>query len=74
MGTLLASSMVNRALRIVLAIWVIGYAVVACGPLLTGNALAAGLGLFAGAIFLVPWLVGTLILAVLVWLTNPPRP
>lgn len=65
--------MVNRALRILLAIWVIGYAVVACGPLLTGNPLVVGFGLFAGVVLLVPWLIGTLILAILVWLTNPPR-
>jgi hypothetical protein len=36
--------------------------------------LVVGFGLFAGVVLLVPWLVGTLILAVLVWLTNPPRP
>lgn len=64
---------VNRALRVLLAIWVVAYPVLACGPLLTGNPLMAGLGLFAGAVFLVPSLVGTLVLAVLVWLTNPPR-
>lgn len=65
--------MVNKALRIILALWVIGYAVLACGPLLTGSPFVAGLGLFAGAVLLVPWLVGTLVLAVLVWLTNPPE-
>lgn len=65
--------MVNRTLRILLAIWVVGYAVLACGPFLTGNPFFAGLGLFAGVVLLVPWLVGTVILAILVWLTNPPR-
>jgi multisubunit Na+/H+ antiporter MnhG subunit len=35
--------------------------------------LVVGFGLFAGVVLLVPWLVGTLILAILVWLTNPPR-
>jgi hypothetical protein len=62
---------VNQALPIVRAIWAIGYAAAACGPLLTGNPFAAGLGLLAGAVLLIPWLVGTLVLAVLVWLTNP---
>lgn len=66
--------MPNTVLRALLAIWVVGYAVVACGPLLTGNPFAAGVGLFAGVVLLVPWLVGTLILTVLIWLTNPRRP
>ena len=32
-----------------------------------------GVGLIAGAVLLIPWLVGVLVLSVLVWLTNPRR-
>ena len=63
----------NRALRWLLAIWTIVYLVVACGPLLlTDSGLLQGIGLVTGLILLVPWLVGVVVLAVLVWLTNPP--
>ncbi len=63
----------NRALRWLLAIWTIVYLVVACGPLLlTDSGLLQGIGLLTGLILLVPWLVGVVVLAVLVWLTNPP--
>jgi len=65
--------MVNSLLRVVLAIWTIGFVVLSCGPLLSGNAAAGGLGLLAGAVFLVPWLIGLLVIGVLVWLTNPRR-
>jgi hypothetical protein len=41
--------------------------------LLTGNAIAGGVGLLAGAVLLVPWLVGFLILSIFIWLTNPRR-
>ena len=49
---------VNTGLRLLLALWVIGFLVIACVPLLTGNATAGGLGLLAGGVLLVPWLVG----------------
>ena len=39
----------------------------------SGSVSAGSIGLLAGAIFLVPWLIGVLLLAVLVWLTNPRR-
>lgn len=66
--------MVNSLLRGLLAVWVLGFLVISCVPALTGNALLGGLGVLTGAVLLIPWLVGCLILAVLVWLTNPrPR-
>jgi hypothetical protein len=61
----------NLGLRILLAVWVVGFLLVSCSPLLTGSGGAGVLGLLAGAVLLVPWLVGVLVLAVLVWLTNP---
>jgi hypothetical protein len=61
----------NLVFRILLAVWVIGYLAVSCAPLLGDSAGAGLLGLFAGAVLLLPWLIGVLVLAVLVWLTNP---
>ncbi len=63
----------NRSLRFVLAIWTVAFLVLSCVPLLTGNAIAGGLGLAVGAILLVPWLVGVLVLVILIWLTNAQR-
>jgi len=61
----------NLVFRILLALWVVGFLLISCVPLLAGSGGAGILGLLAGAVLLVPWLVGVLILAVLVWLTNP---
>jgi len=65
--------MVNTILRVLLAIWVLGFLLISCVPILSGHLIAGGVGLVAGAILLVPWLVGVVILGVLVWLTNPRR-
>jgi len=64
----------NGFLRFLLALWTILFLVISCAPLLTGNAFAGGVGLLAGAVLLVPWLVGVLILAIFIWLTNPRHP
>ncbi len=61
----------NLVLRVLLAVWVAGFLIVSCLPLVTGNGGAGILGLVAGVVFLVPWLIGVVILAVAVWLTNP---
>ena len=61
----------NRILRIILLVWVLGYLIVACGPILTGHAVAGVAGLLVGGVLLVPWLIGVLVLVILVWLTNP---
>lgn len=63
----------NSILRFLLAIWTIAFLVISCVPLVTGNAIAGGIGLVAGAVLLVPWLVGALILSISIWLTNPSR-
>ncbi len=64
---------VKGLFRLLLAIWTIGFLVISCVPLLTGNALAGGVGFLARAVLFVPWLVGVLILSTIVWLTNPSR-
>jgi hypothetical protein len=64
---------VNRLFRYALALWTVLYLVVSCVPALTSNALIGGAGLVAGAILLVPWLVGVLVLSIFIWLTNRHR-
>lgn len=59
--------------RFLLAIWTVLFLVISCAPSLMGNAIAGGTGLVAGAILLVPWLIGVLILSIFIWLTNPRR-
>jgi len=63
--------MLNSLLRLLLVLWVLGYLVVSCGGLFSGSAGAAAGGLLAGTVLLVPWLVGVLVLAIVIWLTNP---
>jgi hypothetical protein len=60
-------------LRIVLLIWMIGFLVISCGPLMTGNTTLGGIGLITGVFLFIPWLAGVVILASLVWFTNPRR-
>jgi hypothetical protein len=64
---------VNSILRFLLALWTIGFLVVSCVPILTRDATGGGLGLVVGAVLLVPWLIGVLVLAILIWLTNPRK-
>jgi hypothetical protein len=64
---------VNTLFRILLLIWVFGYLVVSCAPLLGANAFVGALGFLSGIVLFVPWLVGVIVLAVLVLVTNPAR-
>lgn len=61
----------NGCFRLLLAVWTVAFLVISCVPMLTGNGVAGGVGLLAGAVLLIPWLVGVLVLSVFVWLTNP---
>jgi hypothetical protein len=65
--------MLNLIFRALLTLWVIGYLAIACAPVLTGNPAAGGAGLLVGGVLLIPWLIGVLVLAIAVWLTNPRR-
>lgn len=65
--------MVNSILRLLLGLWVVGYLLVSCVPMLTGNGAAGAGALLVGGVLLVPWLVGVLVLAILAWLTTPRR-
>ena len=64
---------VNTLFRVLLAIWVVLYLAVACAPILSNSLFIGGIGFVSGIILLVPWLVGTVILLCLIWLTNPRR-
>jgi hypothetical protein len=64
----------NFVLRVLLLIWVFGYLVVSCAPVLGANLFVGALGVLGGIILFVPWLIGVIVLAVLVWATNPGRP
>ena len=64
----------NTALRIALLVWVLGYLFVSCAPILDGHLLIGTMTLIGGLIFFVPWVIGIVILAALIYITNaPPR-
>lgn len=64
---------INTILRVVLAIWVAGFLLVSCAPILFGDGAVGFFGFVAGVVLLVPWLIGVVILAIGVWLTTPRR-
>jgi hypothetical protein len=63
----------NLVLRIVLLVWILGYLLASCGPLLDGHLLLGAIGLFGGIVFFVPWVIGIVVLVFLSSATNPPR-
>jgi len=64
---------VNTIFRVLFAIWVVLYLVIACAPVLSNSVFVGGLGFVSGIILFVPWLVGAVILVCLIWLTNPQK-
>jgi hypothetical protein len=64
----------NFLLRVLLLVWVFGYLFVSCAPLLGTNGLVGAIGFLSGVVLFLPWLVGVIVLAILIWLTSPgPR-
>lgn len=63
----------NLILRVVLLLWVVGYLFMSCSGIVSLNLGGAILGLFGGVILFVPWLIGTIVLGIAVWFTNPRR-
>jgi hypothetical protein len=63
---------VNLVFRLLLALWVLGYLLMSCAPILQGHLGAGILGIVLGGVFFVPWLVGVVILGILVLVTNAP--
>jgi hypothetical protein len=64
---------VNTVLRIVLLLWVVGYVFVSCAPILNGHLLIGAITFVGGIILFVPWVLGIVVLAALIRMTNPPR-
>lgn len=63
----------NTLLRVLLLIWVIGYLVVACGPLLDGQLVVGTILALTGVVFFIPWVIGIVILVFLIKGTNERR-
>jgi len=64
---------VNLALRVLLLVWILGYLVAACAPILNGHPFLGLIAVVGGLLFFVPWVIGIVILAFLIQATNPPR-
>jgi hypothetical protein len=64
---------VNTILRILLLIWVLGYLLVSCAPLLGGHLLLGTITFIGGIVLFVPWVIGIVVLGALIRGTNPPR-
>jgi hypothetical protein len=64
---------VNTLLRILLLLWVVGYLFVSCAPILNGHLLIGALTFVGGIILFLPWILGIVVLAALIRMTNPPR-
>jgi hypothetical protein len=64
---------VNLLFRVLLLIWVLGYLFVSCAPILGGHLLLGAVTLVGGIVLFVPWVIGIVVLAALIWVTNPPR-
>ena len=63
----------NLAFRLLLLLWVLGYLVASCAPILNGHLILGAIGVFGGIIFFVPWVIRIVILWFLIQATNPPR-
>jgi hypothetical protein len=63
---------INTVLRILMAIWVAGFLLISCAPLYAEGGVGL-LGFLTGAVLLVPWIIGVVILGALILLTNPRR-
>ena len=64
---------VTLALRIALLLWICGYLLVSCGPILGGHLVIGAISLVGGIVLFVPWLIGVVVLVVLISVTNSPR-
>ena len=63
----------NIALRIGLLVWVFGYLFVSCAPILGGHLVIGALTFVGGILLFIPWVIGIVVLAAAIWLTNPSR-
>ena len=63
--------MINTAVRLLLVLWILGYVAVACAPMVTGDVGSGVAGLLLGGVLFIPWLLVTIVLLAVVWLTSP---
>jgi hypothetical protein len=63
----------NLALRLILLVWIVGYLVVSCEPILSGHLVLGTIALFGGVVFFIPWVLGIVVLLFLIGATNRPR-
>jgi hypothetical protein len=63
----------NLVLRILLLVWVIGYLVGSCSPILNGHFVLGTIALLGGLFLFIPWVIGIIVLWFLIQATNPPR-
>jgi hypothetical protein len=61
---------VNFAARILLLVWVFGYLFAACAPILNGHLILGAITLVGGIFFFPIWVIGIVVLAGVIWLTN----
>ncbi len=62
---------VNTLLRIALLAWTMLFLAIACAPVYSDSGFLALIGFLPGWVLFVPWLVGTVVIGALIWLTNP---
>ena len=63
----------NLALRLILLVWIVGYLVVSCEPILSGHLVLGTIALFGGVVFFIPWVLGIVVLLFLIGVTNRAR-
>jgi hypothetical protein len=62
----------NLGLRLLLLVWILGYLLASCAPILNGHLILGTLALFGGVVFFIPWVIGIVVIWVLIQATNPP--
>jgi hypothetical protein len=62
----------NFVLRLLLLVWVVGYVVGSCSPILNGHFVLGTIAFLGGVIFFIPWVIGIVVLWFLIKATNPP--
>jgi hypothetical protein len=63
----------NLVLRLILLVWVLGYLLASCGPILNGHLILGTLAVFGGIVFFVPWVIGIVVLLFLIRATDVRR-
>jgi hypothetical protein len=62
----------NLGLRLLLLVWILGYLLASCAPILNGHLILGTLALVGGVVFFIPWVIGIVVIWFLIQATNPP--